>query len=175
VPKDIENAQGVMCFRQLMEGKGDPELIRQATYYYTHESYQIKMASTFDYWLLRHGSDEIELQYQIRMGPDGNVPFRPLREAKFKKFRQKHHANIALLYAWRIRSTPKGDLDNRPIFIRAGLSGRVVNSRAALQELYLNDELPTPVIHATNAEAFRKAFLEGGKVDHVTVALGLPG
>jgi len=71
-PQDIENAQDMMCLRQLMEGKGDPELIRQATYYYTHESYKIKTASTFDSWLLRHGSDEIEQDYRTRMGTDGS-------------------------------------------------------------------------------------------------------
>jgi hypothetical protein len=67
IPQDIRNAQGTMCLRQVMEGKGDPELLRQATYYYTHESYKVKTASTFDSWLLRHGSDEIEQDYQTRM------------------------------------------------------------------------------------------------------------
>ena len=98
-PQDIPNAQGMTCLRQLMEGRGGPELLRQATYYYTHESYKIKTAPTFDSWLLRHGSDEIEQDYRTRMGPDGNVPLRPLWELRFRKFRQKHHANIALLYA----------------------------------------------------------------------------
>ena len=122
---------------------------------YNHgESYKIKTASTFDSWLLCHGSDEIEQDYRTRMGPDGNVPLRPLWEARFNKFRQKHHADIALLYAvvnfnekMRFEFSfgppregvaplpqpgqdpvyPEGDPDNRPILIRAvqGHSRRV--------------------------------------------------
>jgi len=55
-----------------MEERGGPELLRQAADCYTHESYKIKTASTFDPWLLRHGSDEIEQDYRTRMGPDGS-------------------------------------------------------------------------------------------------------
>ena len=153
-PQGIENAIDMTCLQQLVEGKGDPQLLREATYYYTHESYKIKTASTFDSWLLRHGSDEIEQDYRTRMGPDGNVPLRPLWEARFKRFRQKHLADIALLYAVvnfndkkRFEFSfgppregvvplpqpgqdpvyPEGDPDNRPILVRAvqGHSRRV--------------------------------------------------
>jgi len=98
------------------------------------------------------------------MGPEGNVPLRPLWEARFKKFRQKHHADIALLYAVVVFNDkkrfefslgppregvrpllrpgqepvyPEGNADNGPILLRAvqGHSGRIVYPRAALHQI----------------------------------------
>jgi len=68
-----------------MEGQGYPEKLGQATYHYTLESYKIKTATTFDPWLSRHGSDKIEQHYRTWMGPDGNVPLRPLVGGKIQK------------------------------------------------------------------------------------------
>ena len=191
MPQQIENAMDMTCLRQLMEEQGDPQLLRAATYYFTPEPYKIKTASSFDSWLLRHGSDEIEKDYRTRMGPDGNVPLRALWEARFKKFRQKHHSDIALLYAVvhfndkkRFEFSlgppregtvplprpglpplcPEGNEHNRPILIRAvqGHSGRIVDPRAASQGLFTTDSLPTPIIHATNADI--GSILTGGLI-----------